>query len=213
MDISSIENEGKYYCTYCSSKFSSKKILLFHMKTNKECINSIQKEKIGEQQDIESDYNKLLHKYKLLKKDIKEKEEKIRELQTELNSKKKRPYNNVVIACGKPLLLNEEIVYDRMKNNFKKGDILNDGQLALWFLKNICTNEEGKVCIQCTDLKRKVFKYIDDNDIIQVKTKDDIMMLITGCKNKIEDELNIKLKVSNKFVNKLSTLTYIERVS
>jgi len=218
-------NSAYYYCEFCKSKFSLKKTLDLHMKIDKECLKERSKNNIN----IDTiNYKDLLHAYKSLEKEIKEKNEihnrqiedknkQIQELQKKLSyneiyrSIDNRSYNNTILYCDKPLLINESIIYEKMINTFRHDKDINGEKLAVWFVNNVCTNEKGKICIQCTDMKRKVFKYLDKDDCLHILTRDDMLSLMNACKNKIENETDIKIKADVKFINKLANMTYIKR--
>ena len=105
---------------------------------------------------------------------------------------------NKVLLCSKPLNLDEELIMDNIeKNPPKKGD-----SIASWFVDNICKNEEGKITIQCTDRKRKTFKYIDEEDNLQTIKGDEIEMLLTG----------LGLQLNNQFIKNLMELTYKDNI-
>ena len=159
-------------------------------------------------------YNSLLSKYNLLKeqldekdkvhnkkieekelfyiKQIEERDNQIKDLQDKLftvANKSTTTNNYFTLNCDKPLLLNKERVIDLMIK-YCNVEYLEQGGfgIAKWFLKYVCTNEDGKVCIECTDKKRKVFKYIDENDILLTKTKEDLISLMNSCKPEIVDK-------------------------
>jgi hypothetical protein len=86
---------------------------------------------------------------------------------------------NISLVCGKPLIISSEIVKDKMLKTCKSNDVLKGSNgLAKWFIKEVCTNEQGKICLQCTDLNRNNFRYINEEDETVLLTGDDLKTML-----------------------------------
>ena len=187
-------------CIWCNECFMSNLYLENHY--NSCSINKV------------NAYSSLLNKYNLLKeqlddknnvnnkkieekelfyiKQIEERDNQIKDLQDKLftvANKSTTTNNYFTLNCGKPLLLNKERVIELMIEHCNLDYLERGGVgIAKWFLKYVCTNEDGKVCIECTDKKRKVFKYIDENDILLTKTKEDLITFIESCRPAVTEK-------------------------
>jgi len=197
-------------CIWCSSQFNIKEDLDKHYnKCNadknllyKEALNEVNILKIKEKEYKEQIENKKIELNDIIDKqvkrivDIKDKEiERLELIIQGLISKVKHsidtPSNyNKNLVCSKPLTLDFDNIKSLTSNITFKGE-----KLAIWFVENICKNNEGKISIQCTDKKRKTFKYIDEDDSLKVIKGECIEELLT-CSG------------DRKFMNKLIELTY-----
>jgi hypothetical protein len=72
---------------------------------------------------------------------------------------------NITLNCGKPLNLDKNELFKLIKDNCGPGYITR-GQLGLvdWFTDHVCRNENYELTLECTDKKRKIFRYIDRDD-------------------------------------------------
>jgi hypothetical protein len=83
------------------------------------------------------------------------------------------------LNCDKPLNLEFDNVFNMMKNHLNTTYLSQGGYgICKWFLKYVCTNERGNICIECTDKSRKIFKYKDDEDELKRVTGDDLHKLV-----------------------------------
>ena len=226
MNINNNLSNNKFECNYCNSTFSSKKTLLFHVKSNKKClsnrpilsINCIWcKSLFVSKDELNKHYNKcgsdkenihiitleqnkqLQEKVKqieeLLEQTIKQKDDIIKQrddniekLQEKLFTIANKPtttttniktINNIKLNCDKPLNLEYDNVFNMMKNHLNTTYLSQGGYgIGKWFLKYVCTNERGNICIECTDRNRKVFKYKDEEDELKRVTGDDLHKLV-----------------------------------
>jgi hypothetical protein len=172
-------------CIWCNDIFSSKTTFEKHKN-----ICSVNKEIA---------YATLLEKYNSLNethnKYIEEKDKQIKDLQDKLfaiankTTTTNNTYNTVTLICGKPLSLDKDRVYEIMYRTCIPDYLLKGGEgLAIWFVDNVCKNSEGRTCIQCTDKKRKIFKYINDDDKLEIKSEDEIYNLMSYCRSKFAQE-------------------------
>ncbi len=217
-------------CIWCNECFISK--------------SQFEKHKIVCNIDKDITYAMILEKYNSLLDKIKEKDglledkdKQIKDLQDKLftiankTTTTNNTYNNVTLICGKPLSLDKNRVYEIMNRTCTPDYLLKGGEgLAIWFVDNVCKNNEGRTCIQCTDKKRKIFKYINDDDKLEIKTEEEIFSLMNECKARFSREsknykefLNLAdkfdyeesyriygtyVEYQEPFINKLIELTY-----
>jgi hypothetical protein len=209
-----------YSCEFCKASFDLKYNFERHIKTSKKCLEI--REKIPKVKCVwcneliinthinnhynicsvnkEFSYMSLLEKYNMLNeihnKQIEEKDKQIKELQQQIfELQNDTKHNTISLLCSKPLSLEKERVKAIIERNLPN---VEGKYLAEWFLDNVCKNEEGKVSIQCTDKKRKTFKYIDKEDKLQTLKREDLEELLNS----------LGLKIDKSFVNKLVNLTY-----
>ena len=210
----------RYYCETCGSSYTQKQHLTRHINTSKKCFKIredtpkfkciwcnelIINTHINNHYNIcsvnkENAYSLLSEKYNMLNeihnKQIEEKDKHIKELQQKIfELENDTKHNTVSLLCSKPLSLERERIKTILDRDFPN---VEGKYLAEWFLDNICKNEEGKVSIQCTDKKRKTFKYIDKEDNLQTLKREDLEKLLN----------DLGLKIYKSFVNKLVNLTY-----
>jgi hypothetical protein len=231
-EIKNILIKPTYSCNICGSSYTQKQHLTRHITTSKNCFNIasetfkfkciwcnklfITNNQLGNHYKIcsvdkENSYNLLFEKYNMSnnihKKQIEEKDKKIKELQEQIFKLEKgslgiknKKYNTVTLMCSKPLSLEKEMIKGIVENSISTNTI--GDKIASWFVDNICRNEEGKITLQCTDRKRKTFKYIDEDDNLQTIKGDEIEMLLTG----------LGLQVNNQFIKNLMELTYKDNI-
>jgi hypothetical protein len=171
-------------CMWCSSIYNNKNSLETHYKTcqaNKEVIYT----KLLEQMEkMEKDYKEQIEKREQeYKEHIKELEDKLFKLanksKTTINS---TTINNVNLICDKPLILSEERIMNILQTKCTREHIFN-GELGVGqlIIEHICRNDAGKLCLECTDIKRKNLRYIDENGIQQTISMDKFMNVINKC--------------------------------
>lgn len=189
-------NKVEYKCIWCNECFISN---LYLEKHNECCIV----DKVNAYTSLLNNYNilkehiehnEISYKKSLEEKDkqIEERDKQIKDFQDKLftiANKSTTTNNYFTLNCDKPLVLNKERVIDLMIKYCNVKYLEGGGWgIAKWFVKYVCTNEDGKVCIECTDKKRKVFKYIDENDILSTKTKEDLISLMNSCRPEFTDK-------------------------
>jgi len=196
-----------FNCEFCKATFTCNKSLLRHLRTANKCLNQRPKkdyicvwcQEVFYSNNFLNEHltkcivNKeaLVMSYieKLKMKDdiIKEKEETIKDLQEKLFTIANKPttttniktINNIKLNCDKPLNLEYDNVFNMMKNHLNTTYLTQGGYgIGKWFLKYVCTNERGNICIECTDRTRKIFKYKDEEDELKRVTGDDLHKLI-----------------------------------
>lgn len=160
-------------CLWCNGHFQSRELLEKH---DKYC-----------QADKDVLYNEVINNLKIKDKDIlnlnnilKNKDKEIENLNTIIKDLTSKLNNNVInntttnnnpvtynitLNCGKPLNLDKNELFKLIKDNCGPGYITR-GQLGLvdWFTDHVCRNENYELTLECTDKKRKIFRYIDKDD-------------------------------------------------
>ncbi len=167
--------EIKINCIWCNEEFISNIYLEKHStkcKVNKDTAYVLLLEKFKEK-DRNLEYKD---------KQLEEKDKMIKDLQDKLyalaNTSKTTTVNNgntynVTLKCGKPLVLSKKRFLSLLKrtcneNYVKQGET----GLAKWFMKHGCRNNEDEISIQCTDLRRGVLKFInEEGETKQISTK------------------------------------------
>ena len=244
--LKKITNEFK--CDYCNFSFTCNRNLLRHLRTIKPCCDKSKESNIKciwceqtfltniqlDKHECLSNKEALLISYieKLKSKDdiIKEKDNMIKDLQDKLynlalkNVNKNVNNNPIQLNCSYPLLLEYDKVFNMMKTHISK--YINEGGkgVAKWFLNHLCKNEEGDICIECTDKSRKVFKYIDDENKLRKVTGEELDRMILKAseelkdieiaegKNETETTLHLlrNLKYKKSFLNELAYETHTD---
>jgi FtsZ-binding cell division protein ZapB len=191
-----------FTCIWCQEVFYSNNFLNEHLTkctVNKEALLTSYIEKLKEKDDIIKEKERDI-KYKddiikqkddtIKQKDdiIKQKDANIDKLQEKLFTIANKPttttnniktINNIKLNCDKPLNLEFDNVFNMMKNHLNTTYLSQGGYgICKWFLKYVCTNERGNICIECTDKSRKIFKYKDDEDELKRVTGDDLHKLV-----------------------------------
>jgi exonuclease VII large subunit len=177
-------------CIWCNTTFLTKDDLVKHHKicvVDKETIYAITLE---QNKQLQEKINTLEeHIEEKIEKQIKEKEEQIKDLQEKLYNlaNKSTTTNNttynVTLNCDKPLLLAKERVSSLMVQHCNISYLKNGGKgIAQWFLKYVCVNDKGNICLECTDKRRKTFKYIDVNDKLVTKSGEELADIVDSCK-------------------------------
>ena len=139
-----------------------------------------------------------------------------------INNMSKPPRIPRELKCDYPLILEYDRVFYMMKTHIY--NYINEEKgVTTWFLRKVCTNEEGNICIECTDKFRKIFKYIDDENKVKKVTGEELCNVILKAseefqvieleqgKNESETikSILLKLKFQKTFIKELSKLTYI----
>lgn len=179
-------------CIWCDEVFLSKDRLEKHSSKcgiDKDIAYTSLKEKNKSlENNLEEKNNLLEEKNKQLEdKDshIKDLEEKLFNLanKSSTTNNNNNTYN-ITLNCDKPLLLSKERVSELMWRYLTVEDLKSGGGgYCRWFLKHVAVNEKGNITIECTDKKRKVFKYIDEGDKLVTKDGEEIAELIRVCRN------------------------------
>lgn len=163
--------EIKFSCIWCNEEF----------------ISNIYLEKHSSKCQVNKDtaYLLLLEKCKEKDRQLEEKDKQIEKIENEkdklyalANTSKTTTVNNgntynVTLKCGKPLVLSKKRFLSLLKrtcneNYVKQGET----GLAKWFMKHGCRNNEDEISIQCTDLRRGVLKFInEEGETKQISTK------------------------------------------
>ena len=193
-------NSIKIICTWCSKNFDSNTSLIQHYKicdTNKEMLYTTALITIEQHKKKEEEY----------KEEIKENKEKIKELEDKLfkiaNKTKttintNTTINNVTLTCDKPLVLSSERILNILITKCEKEHILRgENGVAEIIVNYICRNELGNLCIECTDVKRKSLRYIDEYGIQQSLTIDKFIGIIKACLNDFRKH-NVFKSLANK---------------
>jgi hypothetical protein len=136
----------KFQCLACDKLLSSKQRLMTHEETCKEYQASIEKEK-------EESYLLML---------LKEKDEKIKELERLLNSNNKREN----IPKKKILIEEYDNVTDDIINTSVEKLQIQDVANGPDFLASFAVNKTFKNCIMCTDFSRQIIKYKNESGMI-----------------------------------------------
>ena len=181
--------ESNIKCIWCDQYFLSNLQMDKHKcVSNKEAVLISYIEKLKSKDEKIKDIIKEKEDIIKSKDDtIKEKEETIKDLQEKLFTIANKPtttnniktINNIKLNCDKPLNLEFDNVFNMMKNHLNTTYLSQGGYgICKWFLKYVCTNERGNICIECTDKSRKIFKYKDDEDELKRVTGDDLHKLV-----------------------------------
>jgi len=252
-----------FSCEFCQAVFKRSDVLLRHLKTSKKCLETrpkidikciwceevfLTKEKLEKHSSkcgIDKDiaYTSLKEKTKSLEKQLEDKDSHIKDLEEKLfnlaNKSSTTNNNNntynITLNCDKPLLLSKERVSELMWRHLTVDDLKSGGGgYCRWFLKHVAVNEKGNITIECTDKKRKVFKYIDEGDKLITKDGEEIAELIRVCRNssgflnqseqgieydkyikEYNDHLNLTKSTNFKkdFIKRLSEDTYKENLT
>ncbi len=183
----------KFSCLWCNEEFISNIYLEKHStkcQVNKDTAYVLLLEKIKEKdRNLEDKDKQIEEKDRQLEeikrekdKQLEEKDKMIKDLQDKLyalaNTSKTTTVNNgntynVTLKCGKPLVLSKKRFLSLLKrtcneNYVKQGET----GLAKWFMKHGCRNNEDEISIQCTDLRRGVLKFInEEGETKQISTK------------------------------------------
>lgn len=189
----STRRDIKFSCPWCNEEFISNIYLEKHSykcQVNKDTAYLLLLEKCKEKdRQLEDKYKHLEEKDRQLEeikrekdRQLEEKDKMIKDLQDKLyalaNTSKTTTVNNgntynVTLKCGKPLILSKKRFLSLLKRTcneiyVKQGEI----GLAKWFMKYACRNTEDEISIQCTDLRRGVLKFINEEGVIkQISTK------------------------------------------
>ncbi len=235
--------EETFKCNYCNSTFNSKKTLTFHLKSSKKCISNrpdikciwceqhfssnIEIEKHNCSSNKEAILLSYIEQIKIKDNTIKYQDDIIKDLhnkiyQIALNNASKPSKIPRELKCDYPLILEYDRVFYMMKTNIY--NYINEEKgVSTWFLKKVCTNEEGNICIECTDKFRKIFKYIDDENKVKKVTGEEIYNLVLKAseefkvieleqgKNERDTIMSIisNSKFKKTFIKELSNLTYV----
>ncbi len=181
----STRSSQSIYCMWCSSPFQHRNMLERHYKecqTNKEIVYSNLLEKY---KNKDEEHKKYIEEYKEI---IKDKENQIKELQSglfKLANKTSTTINNSIynvnLVCDKPLVLTSERVLNILVSKCNKRHILNgEYGIAELIVNHICRNDLGNLCIECTDVKRKNLRYIDELGVQQTVSMNDFISIIKG---------------------------------
>jgi len=169
-------------CIWCSSTFITKDDLIKHYKkcvADKENIHIITLEQNKKLQDIIKEKEDIIKSKDDIIKDL---QDKLYNLANKSTTTNNTTYN-VTLNCDKPLLLAKERVTGLMNQYCSLPYLKRGGEgIADWFLKYVCVNERGNICLECTDKTRKIFKYIDVNDKIITNSGEELTDLIEVCK-------------------------------
>lgn len=160
-------------CIWCKGDFITKDDLDKHYKkcnVNKE-IEHIKL--IEENKSLIKENKSLTKEIDNIKTDKEKEIERLNSIIKDLTSKIKgdttinNPVTyNITLNCAKPLLLSKERIIKLMNSTCVPRYIRNGQEgLADWFLNDVCRNDNSDIAIECTDKKRKKFRYEDENDI------------------------------------------------
>ena len=179
--------ESNIKCIWCEQSFLSNLQLDKH-----KCISNKDAVLISYIEKLKSKENIIKEKEDTIKSKediIRSKDDIIKDLQDKLYNlaNKSTTTNNttynVTLNCDKPLLLAKERVTGLMNQHCSLPYLKRGGEgIADWFLKYVCVNERGNICLECTDKTRKIFKYIDVNDKIITNSGEELTDLIEVCK-------------------------------
>lgn len=188
---------NNYECEYCDFKCLTKDSITKHLSTCK------LKNKKYTFLELRNQLNTLRKEYevKLEKKDIL-----IERLEKDLKECKEQINSNFNVLASKPSVVNntnntkinnlvivdfkESSIKDKIENNFTL-EYLNDGikGVAKFTKEHIVASDKGNPTYICSDPSRAIFKYRDENGIIQKDIK------ATKLKNVIKDPLISKSKI------------------
>jgi hypothetical protein len=205
-----LDENGIFYCDYCSAKFTTNSNRLKHMKTSKKCLSSRQNTEVScvwcnetfvssiklekhsklctvnkenVYMSLKREYEKRIEELTAQLKDANDKIFSIANKPTNTTINNTRTYNTS-LNCDKPL----DLTYDKVLNVMKEvkpTQYLKSGSTGLgsFFVKNVCVNDKGNTSIECTDKKRKIFKGINSNEEQITLTGDEIYDLVIRCYN------------------------------
>jgi len=204
-------------CLWCYMKFSIKEDLEKHYSKCNSDKNLLYKEALNEIDLLktkEKEYKTQLEKEKKehllqlekekkeitqlmterLDKEIERLNDIIKDLSSKVNSTTINPVTyNITLNCGKPLVLDKKRIVEVMDNSCGVGYIKR-GQIGLaeWFLLEACMNENSEITLECTDKKRKTFRFIDENDETKQLSGDAIVTLLRECMPSFENTFYYK---------------------
>jgi hypothetical protein len=132
-----------------------------------------------------------------------------------------KPQDKASVICDNLIL---DLTYDRVINIMKDTKpVLEEIDPGLFFIKNICINEDGNVLIKCTDKKRKIFKLINKYKKEINLTGDEIYDLFIRCYYGYKNEEHIndeneylmfqalyKKYKKKEFLDRVISLTHID---
>jgi hypothetical protein len=122
-------------------------------------------------------------------KQLEEKDKIIKDLQDKLYSlANKTTINNttknytVNLTCAKPFILSKKRIVNLLKKTCNE-DYMLQGEIGLakWFIDHACRNNEGKVALQTTDYRRKILKYIDEEEDIKQLSGNQLQNFTSKC--------------------------------
>jgi hypothetical protein len=181
---SSVEttNEMKQ-CIWCKNRYDNIKI---HLKRCKEDKDSIHSHTLGilelKEKEIEE-----------LKKQRDDLQYNLFKLADKTTNTINTTYNNTILNCDKPLILDKEYVQEKLNEYCGISFLKRGGEgMCDWFLESVCTNDSGNLCIECVDKNRKRFKFEDENEKMNEISGKEIVDLIKSCFPNFKSTLHYK---------------------
>ena len=203
--VSAEEGVTRELCPFCNYKYSNIKLHINKCKTSMEVIYSLFLEKENIIVSKEAENNDL----KAQIKDLQDKLFTIANKTTTVINNRSSTYNTI-LNCSKPLLLNKERIQELLNTYCDITYLKHKSKgLAKFFIENIAVNSEGKVCIECVDKNRKIFKYKDENDVLKQITGNELYALIRPCFIKFKETDNYKAFIQ--YITETESSTEIER--
>jgi hypothetical protein len=180
-------------CIWCNCEFVTRELLEKHNKNCQADKEGLYKETLNllksKDKDILTLNTMLKNKDKEKDKDVlnlniilKNKDKEIENLNTIIKDLTSKLNNNVInnnstttnnnpitynitLNCSKPLNMNKSELFKLIKDNCGPSYITR-GQIGMveWFTDHVCRNENYEITLECTDKKRKIFRYIDKDD-------------------------------------------------
>lgn len=198
--------KDSYKCEYCNFISTRKDTFSSHQKTckkmKKETYETLEKEVVKKEEEIlkkDMEINNLT-------KNLEEREKTIIRLEKELKECKDQLKDNFNMLASKPTIVNttnnntrinnlvmadfkESTIRDKVERNFTL-EHLNDGLrgVAKFTKDHIVNSDDGNPKYICSDPSRAVFKYKDENGVVQKDVK------ATRLKNAIKDPIITKSK-------------------
>jgi hypothetical protein len=147
-----------FKCTFCDKTYTSKRSLIHH---GDKC--SLKKEL-----DIKTEILSLREKCVLLEKELEIKNQEIKFLfdilKKQYSNRKPKKIDDVLISCDLTSSDIEDIVNTHFTPNYFGAGLIG---VAEFCYEHIISKRKGKLSIVCTDLSRKIFKFVDKNGKIE----------------------------------------------
>jgi hypothetical protein len=206
------ESDTRELCPFCNYKYSNIKLHINKCKTSMEVIYRVFLEReniITEKENIIVSKEAEINDLKAQIKDLQDKLFTIANKTTTVINNRSSTYNTI-LNCSKPLLLNKERIQELLNTYCDITYLKHKSKgLAKFFIENIAVNSEGKVCIECVDKNRKIFKYKDENDVLKQITGNELYALIRPCFIKFKETDNYKAFIQ--YITETESSTEIER--
>lgn len=214
-DINDNQNiDGKFNCSYCAKKFTTKQHLTIHYTTCKEKYKKDGLSKLESKiKELEDENQNLESELLLVKENLNQKNDEITELKNKISNlegvlknyekdqefikslaSKPKVINNNKILNINTLNIDKNKVRNILENKFDRNSILNGQKsLAEFAVNNLLKDDSGNLNYICTDPSRHIYRYKDSLGEIQkdIKAKKLTNLLVEGGLTEINTQKSI----------------------